>query len=267
MTHRTWKHWARRLLPPIVVDWVRPPTAPPSRVTWRGVYPTRRDVPTHRDAYDAELIDEMVKYTHAAYQGRADQIPLWHETFVVAAALIASARSALHIVDYGGGVGSAFAQLLPALPGDVQVRYLVVDMPDVCDAGRQLFNSDDRIRFSTELPQGGQPPDLVYVNAVLQYLDDYGDRLGDLAALKAPWILFSRLSAWDGPRFATQQVNLPGRQFASWFVNVGEVSEALASHGYRPACDCVSEKRHPADLPETHRVDRLRTMLFVRNPG
>jgi putative methyltransferase (TIGR04325 family) len=264
-TSRTWRHWARRLLPPLLVDTVRPPAAPRSRVTWRGVYATRADVPAHRDVYEGELVDDMVTHTRAAYQRSDDAVPLWHESFVLVAGMVAVARQELYVVDFGGGVGSAFSQLVASLPPQTAIRYLVVETPQVCEAGRRLFIDDPRIGFATELPIGGDTPDIVYANGVLQYLDDYADALCRLASLKAPHVLLSRLYAWDGARFATAQVNLQGRTFASWFVNVDEVTALLAERGYAVACDVIPEKRYQSELPATHRVDRLRTMLFARS--
>lgn len=263
-TTRAWRYWARRWLPPIILDAVRPPRAPASKVTWRGVYPTRADVPSHRDVYEAELVDEMVAHTRAAYERRADQTPLWHESFVLAAGMIAASRQKIHVVDFGGGAGSAFSQLVASLPPGIAIRYVVVETPQVCAAGRELFQDDPRISFVSTLGEADVAPDLVYANGVLQYLDDYADTLRRLAALGASHILLSRLYAWDGPRFATAQVNLQGRTFASWFLNVEEVKSLLAACGYVVASDVVSEKRHQSELPPTHRVERLRTMLFQR---
>jgi putative methyltransferase (TIGR04325 family) len=258
-----WRQWARRLLPPILVDLVRPAAPAPSKITWSGVYPTRADVPAQRDSYEMELVDDMVGHTRAAYAGLPGAVPLWHETFVVVAGLLASRRRSITVIDYGGGVGSAFVQLIASLPRDIEVRYTVVETPQVCDAGRRLFRDEPRIAFATELPAGATA-DLVYANGVLQYLDDYPSALRALAAIGAPQILFSRLYAWKGPRFATAQVNLPGRTFANWFFDVSEINEILAACGYREATDCVSEKRYKTDFPPTHAVDCLRTMLFTR---
>jgi putative methyltransferase (TIGR04325 family) len=259
---RTWKYWARQCLPPILVDAIKPPAPRRSKATWRGVYQTRADVPAHRDVYDGELVDDLVAHARAASDVH-DPIALWHESLVLAAGVIAAPKRSISIVDFGGGAGSAFSQLVASLPAGIAVRYVVVETPQVCDAGRRLFHGDDRIAFATQLPADAAP-DLVYANGVLQYLDDYADALGRLAALGAPNILLARLYAWDGPRFATAQVNLPGRTFASWFLNIGEVKEIAARYGYRVGCDVISEKRYQSDLPPTHRVERLRTLLLQR---
>lgn len=253
------------MLPPILLEAVRPPVRPAPKTTWRGVYAARADVPAQRDVYEAELVDDMVAHTRAAYERREDEIPLWHESLVLVAAAIAAAQRQVYIVDFGGGVGSAFSQLVASLPSATSIRYLVVETPQVCEAGRRLFHADARITFATELPANGDTPDLVYANGVLQYLDHYAAAVRQLAALRAPQVLFSRLYAWDGPRFATAQVNLPGRTFASWFLNVDEMTALMLAGGYDLACDVLSEKRYPSELPPTHRVERLRTMLFARS--
>jgi putative methyltransferase (TIGR04325 family) len=254
----TLMHWLRQLVPPIL--WRRRPT-------WQGVYARLRDVPTHDGTYGDKLAAEMVE-TIASAMARlhAGEKPyVWHEHLALAASFVAARQRGVKVLDFGGGPGSGFVQLLSSLPAATAIDYLVVDLQPACDAGRKLFAADGRIRFATEIPEPASAFDIVYVNSTLQYIDDYAATLKRLAALEAPWLLLARLAAGKFPAFATQQVNLPGQILPYWFLGMKEVLEILQSAGYDLACDFLLERVYDqSNLPEAHRAERMRTVLFAR---
>jgi putative methyltransferase (TIGR04325 family) len=259
-----WRRWVKRLVPPVLLDLARG-TAEPGPV-WRGVYAHLRDVPVVEADFSDELIDEMVTTAAAALTAwRAGTKPLlWHEPFALVAGAISSRDRRVRVIDFGGGVGSGYVQLMTSLPPTVALDYLVVDSPAMCEAGRRLFPGDSRIRFDTELPHAANA-DVVYVNSVLQYIDDYRAMLRRLAALGAGTIFLARLAAGSQPTFASEQLNVPGRVFSYWFVNVHEVIDTMEASGYDLACDSFVDRAYDqSNLPETHRVERFRNLLFVR---
>jgi putative methyltransferase (TIGR04325 family) len=259
-----WKAWVKQLAPPILLEAVRP--AAGSTPVWSGVYAHRREVPTHRDEYSGELIDEMVATTSAALSRvRSGRKPyLWHEPFALVAGALALRVPNLRVLDFGGATGSGYVQLLSSLPRGARVEYLVVDSAVMCEAGRSIFAGDARIRFSETLPPAGAV-DLVYVNGVFPYIDDYAAKIGELAALDAEQIFLARLAAGANPTFASRQLNLPGRVFAYWFLNLDEVTSILSRAGYQLACDSFVDGHYDqSNLPETHRVERFRNVLYAK---
>jgi putative methyltransferase (TIGR04325 family) len=239
----------------------------PSAPVWDGIYTHRRDVPTHRAQYTGELLDDMVTTTgRALEQWRAGRKPLlWHDCLAVLAGTAAAGQPRLSVIDFGGGPGSAFVQLISSLPSRVAVDCLVVDSEETAARGRQLFAADRRIRFATSLTGAPAQPDIIYLNSVLPYIDDYAQLLGQLAALQPRFILLARLAAGDIPTFATRQLNVPGRVFAYWFHNLAELIGILERSGYDLACDAYGEHQYDvSNFPETHRVGRFRNVLFAR---
>lgn len=240
---------------------------PPTYV-WDGIYAHRRDVPTHRAEYTAEVIDEMVATTRRALdQWRTGQKPLlWHECLSLVAATASAGRPRLSVVDFGGGAGSAFVQLISSLSPSVELECVVVDSGEFAARGRDLFGTDPRIRFVTTLADAPSRPDIVYLNSVLPYIDDYAQLLGQLAALQPRFILLARLAAGNIPTFASRQLNVPGRVFAYWFLNLDEVIGILQRSGYAIASHSYGEHEYDlSNLPETHRVGRFRNVLFARS--
>lgn len=263
---RGWRYWARRLLPPLVVEAVRAEAVRPPRVlVWRGVYGSLREVPVPDGVGTTEpLVDLLSAARKAIERQRAGEpLRLWHDVFVTVCGIVAADRGRLSVVDFGGGAGTGFIQLRGAIPSQVAIGYEVIDLPDVCAAGRQLFADDGRVTFSTQRPIDAPPPDVVYANSVVQYVDDYRGTLRTLAGLGAEYLLLSRTAIWPGARFATQQVNLEGHVLPHWFLNEREVFELLRDLGYAPVIDLLRPP-HPVDLPPSHHVDRLRDVLFRR---
>lgn len=264
-TGKVWRHRIKRLLPAVLLNLLGSRPAPPP--VWSGVYPRLSDVPAHRAEFGDDLIGEMVTTVAAALAAlRAGQKPhLWHESLALLAGAVASASQRVSVVDFGGGAGSGFAQLLASLPPSVTLAYEVVDSEAMCTAGRKLFADDRRIRFSTTLPPRGSAIDVVYANSVLQYIEDYPRALQQLAAVGAPYVFLGRLAAGRGPTFATRQLNVPGRVFPYWFLNLDEVIAVMAQHGYQLACDSLVDHVYDqTNLPESHRAERFRNVLFAR---
>lgn len=263
---RSWRQQIARLLPPVVADWIRG-RHQPSRYFWNGVYPRLRDVPTTRADFDGEVIDEMFATVQSARAQLQSGVKpaLWHESLALVAGAIVANRKRLHVIDFGGGGGSGFVHLLASLSTDVALDYLVVDNEQACAAGRAAFAGEPRIRFETTLPPIGTAVDLIYINSVLQYVDDYAAVLADVASRRAPFILLARLAAGEQPRFASQQVNLPGRAYPYWFLNLGELAEVMTGAGYRMAADTFDRRTYDlTNLPMPYRLERFRNVLFVR---
>jgi putative methyltransferase (TIGR04325 family) len=240
----------------------------PATYVWDGIYAHRRDVPTHRAQYTDELIDEMVTTTSRALeQWRAGQKPvLWHECLAVVAGAAAAGRPRLSVVDFGGGVGSAFVQLMSSLPPTVELDCVVVDSEEIAASGRRLFGPDQRIRYVTSLSEAPLRPDIIYLNGVLPYIDDYAQVLEQLAARQPRFILLARLAAGNVPTFASRQLNLPGRVFAYWFHNLDELIGILQRSGYALASHSYGEHEYDlSNFPDTHRVGRFRNVLFARS--
>lgn len=259
---RGWRFWARRVLPPVIVDAV---SRPPSTIVWRGVYGSLHEVPVPDGAGTTEPLADLLSAARKAIerQRAREGLRLWHDVFVTVCGTVAADRGRLRVVDFGGGAGTGFIQLRGAIPSQVAIDYEVIDLPAVCAAGRELFADDGRVTFSTQVRAGAPPPDVVYANSVLQYVDDYQGTLRTLAGLGAEYLLLSRTALWPGARFATQQINLKGHVLPHWFLNEREVFDLLRDLGYAPVIDLLRPP-HPVDLPPSHRVDHLRDVLFRR---
>jgi len=98
-------------------------------------------------------------------------------------------------LDFGGGVGLAYVQVLSSLRGNHAISYHVVELEKMCAAGRRLFADDPRIQFHTFLPALRDKLDIVYASGLLPYIDDYAGLVRQLAGLNASYIMLTHVAA------------------------------------------------------------------------
>jgi putative methyltransferase (TIGR04325 family) len=272
-TTTTVKAVVKRLCPPLLLDLARGrPLFSKPLATWEGIYAQLREVPTENASYDySSRIEEFVTHTGSALTllkaGKA-QHPGWHEPLGLLAASITRGRDQLHVLDFGGGVGLAYVQLLSALRSDVVVRHDVVDLENMCQAGRRLFADDPRIQFHTSLPALAGQLDIVYASSVFPYVDDYAALVRALVGLGASYILFTQLAAGEFPTYAARQLNLSGQVLPYWFLNIHELISLVAAGGYSWVYSAEAGPQYDQRAyPPTHRLGRMKTVLFVREPS
>ncbi len=101
----------------------------------------------------------------------------------------------LTVIDFGGALGTHYWIARAALGASYSLRWHVVEMPLVCDAGREL--EDGSLRFFPTLAAArealGGPPDLVYSDGALQCVPRPLDTLRDLMNLAAPFLHLRRV--------------------------------------------------------------------------
>ncbi len=172
----------------------------------------------------------------------------------------------VRILDFGGGMGVSFVHLTSCLVDCQSINYHVVEREGICEGGAQLFEHDERIRFSARLPPRLPELDIVYLSSALQYVEDYGTLLKTLAGYEAEYFFLGKLSAGDIPTYATAQMNVPGTIIPYWFINVNEVIEILASCNYSLIYKSTLEQEYDqSNFPEEYRIGRTCNLLFSRD--
>ena len=240
-----------------------------SRFVWEGIYKHRRDVPTLNAAEDYDVdqrIDEMVEDARRSLRlvHKVTNNVDWHEALGVLAGLVHSEKGRVRVLDFGGGIGHSFIQLLGTIGETAAVEYQIVELERMSAAGREFFAQEPRVHFHTEVPVLADGVDIVYLSSVLPYIENYADLLRRLARLRAPYLLLGRLAAGKFPTYAAKQLNLPGQVLAYWFLNIDEIIQILNEASYSLAYDgLVGPLYDQSNYPESHRMGRMRTMLFV----
>ena len=244
---------------------------------WEGIYNEHRDVPSQGAGFDSDVwISNTRQLTASAVESLAGQpngisydIPSYHSLFSLTVALLRQHREQLRVLDFGGGMGLAFANLLRSLgegPSKPLIDYLVIDNDRICREGSHLFSHMSFVQFSSTLPRDVGHVDIILLGGVLQFVEDYKSILKKLAAFNAPYWLFTYVPTGDIPTFASGQKNVPGSTIPVWFFNLGELLEIMRSLGYQVIFKAALERRFDmGNFPPSHRLPQQCNLLFHRN--
>jgi putative methyltransferase (TIGR04325 family) len=261
------------ITPPILLDIYRSHKLRVHRkYTWNGIYPHYRDVPiTGESYYDSDMAangtlrkTKNLLTTSKQYGTIPTGVTDEYTLLPLVASLVCADSGTVRILDFGGGLGVAYIHLVSSIAKCCTVDYHIVEIKKMCEVrGGVLFKNDDRIQFHTSLPDLSEI-DIVYMNSVLQYIEDYAGLLKALCAYQARYFLFVKLSASDIPTYATGQKNMP-LPIPYWFVNVNEIIKIMSESGYLLIFKGALEREYNQDnFPEEYRVGCACNLLFSR---
>lgn len=210
------KSLAMNVLPPIVLRGLL--AVGGRRSKWSGSYPDWASAVAASSGYDADAIFDMVrKAAGAVRDGEAlwerDSTCFYHEGYnwqLLACLMTAAARSggALHVLDFGGALGSTYMQhrkLFAELP---ECSWNVVEQPHMVACGRAEFEMDALGFFDTiEQCFSARPVNVVLFSSVLQYLEKPYELLEEVVKLAPAAIIVDRTPlANKGERITVQHV-------------------------------------------------------------
>jgi putative methyltransferase (TIGR04325 family) len=232
------------------------------RKTYSGVYASFEDVAKVGGGYeDDEWSTTAAQHSRwAIARNESGFIPAAVTNETAFLPLLLSISRATRILDFGGATGFAYIAAKYGAMRSIE-RYVIIEHPNVCAQGRDLFKNDAKVEFLEHIPE--EQFDLVHIGSALQYVNDYEELLKRLTHLKPRWILMTKLPAGDNVTFVTAQVNLPGKTFTNWLFNAKELVRILDSLGYtlifRSANDgqVVQGKVEP-----TYRLQQFCNLLF-----
>jgi putative methyltransferase (TIGR04325 family) len=172
----------------------------------------------------------------------------------VVVAMLLSRQARAKILDFGGGLGTAFMALSRAIGDDIaRVDYHVVEVDGICRDGRELFSGRCGPTFEADLPQGGGF-DVVTASSVLQYVKDWPGVVRRLAGYGALYLVLGDVFIGEFQSYVTLQ-NYYDSRIRHWFVNAAEFIGEIEKQGYtlllRSPCDnCILGVYGP--LPMSH---------------
>lgn len=237
-----------------------------SKPTFRGIYSSFAEVPGSIDLVKHELARSSVGNLRAVRSDIGTGLLLLdqhHELLPMAVALLARKSQPLTILDFGGGAGVDFRNLLSALP-TAGVTYCVVDLPEVCERARPLWSGEPRILFQSALPEQATF-DLVYSWGAIHYVPEPLSLLRRFTQYHPRAILIVGSPFTSGKAFVREQLNR-SKPFPQWVLSLPEVSDALGSCGYRLALHAVHEHDYNIDgYPKGYRVPNSTSLLFLPN--
>jgi putative methyltransferase (TIGR04325 family) len=152
-------------------------------------------------------------------------------TFAYVLAREAAGRRRMSVLDWGGGMGH-YAVIARSVLPDVTFDYTVVDLPDLCRAGREVL-PDVRFEAETAAWSGGTF-DLTVASSALQYVEDWPSQLRTLAKVTAGRVYVTRIPIVEhaATHVVMQRPHHVGytTEYIGWVFNRGEfIREAEAA--------------------------------------
>lgn len=176
------KQAIKDLIPPALLRALRR-EAPREKIVFEGPYASWSEAAGHATGYDSDAILSKVKEAllkvksgEAVYE--RDSV-LFHEkkySYPLLAGLLRAAAAnegRLHVLDFGGSLGSSYYQNRGFLASLKQLKWSVVEQEKFVACGREHFQ-DQELRFYGDIDQclNREKPDVLLLSGVLQYLQD-----------------------------------------------------------------------------------------------
>jgi putative methyltransferase (TIGR04325 family) len=214
----------------------------------------------------AQLLDELEG------DGTISSQTLIHEDPLppVIGLLASLAPAPIRILDFGGGIGSAFVSLVKSLPASDLVEFHILETPAVCRLGREVYKKISNLNFHEKLPQDLKKFDVVHAGYSLHYIKDWRMMLEKYARYEPRLIILSGLNAGDIATFVTYQ-NYYGSKIPVWFWNVHEIVGALKNLDYDLIYKSLLESSYlgkfqplpMGNFPPEYRLKRKCNLIFL----
>lgn len=206
---------------------LRPPEDAMLEPIWRGIYRTFREAPQVGPGFKSDTWRQ-----NSLAKLRLQAEPAFSSTLLHALVAVRSVDGrVLRVLDFGGGLGLTYAALLKSTGNPSQIEYHIVEIPEVCMAGRTEFANDPRIRFHEALPEL-QDVGIVHAQSSLQYVEDWRGVLSDLVHYRAPYMILTDVPAGSFDPFVSLQTYY-GSRIPCWFLNMDQLLSQLRTSGYR----------------------------------
>ena len=210
---------------------------------FRGDYGSWDAARANSVGYDDPLIlRRIVEASRAVVRGDASferdgvafSTPFLNRPLLRALRLASSgSKQAIRVLDFGGGLGSAFWQHLDEITELGVDSWMVVEQPAVASAGRAEFQTGV-LRFSTDLKEasGDWVPDLILASSSLQYVQDPRATIRSLVGLGARYFFVDRLPLLleSEDRLTVEHVppEIGSATYPAWFLGERSFLGALA---------------------------------------
>jgi len=145
----------------------------------------------------------------------------------------------LHVIDFGGSLGSSYWQNRAFLGHLSDVRWSVVEQPRFVAVGQEEIQNDT-LHFHSSIDacfEAPMSPNIVLLSSVLQYLETPHVFVARLLAKRIPFVVLDRTSFFvdDLPdRITVERVppEVYKGSYPSWFLNLPRFRKVVEEHGY-----------------------------------
>lgn len=243
---------------------------------WSGVYESFSDVPAVGSGFEgAEWAEECAHGILEQVHGLETE-PLttsWryhhHEILSVVIGAAYPTNQPLRLLDFGGGMAPDHIHLRACLAEPGRVEHYVLESKGFIERASNVLSQvigEDSVKWVSNLGDVPKPLDIVHLNAVLQYIEDWKGLLRELSTFHARFLLFVRLPLGTFQTYASGQMNHPPSVIPCWFFNDPEFKCTVEGLGYNLKFQTIHDRTYnQSNFPPEWRCPRRCTLLFERS--
>ena len=206
---------------------------------WEGVYASFSEVPNRGPGFEGKMwVENSLRKIEKIRNSSKSQktiplIPIYQESILpIVAGMVYNEEGFVRILDFGGGIGLTYYQVVRSLPNSENLKYHIIEKETVCEAARDFFREEEGIFFHSYFPSDLDKIEIVHMGSSLHYVAKWRETLSKLCAYQSRYFLFTDLTAGDIPTYASAQIYYESR-IPVWFFNVNEIIDHMTAQSYR----------------------------------
>jgi len=217
-------------------------------IAFEGDYPSWQAAMDAAGGYDTPAILERVRTAALKVKrGEAvferDSVCFDHEEYRWPALacllqIAAGNRGQLHVLDFGGSLGSFYSQHRKVLSSIPELAWPVGEQPHFVQIGKEEF-TDDVLGFHETIDDclNAGKVDVIFLSSVLQYLPEPHEWLRNFSGTGVPWLLLDRTPFIDREQAQLTVQHVPPQiypaSYPAWFFSRKRFAETIKKSGYR----------------------------------
>lgn len=193
---------------------------------WEGVYSNFQEAGGDLDASDSEIwINKQIDKAESALQRYENKESLSKDyPLPIVVAMELCSKDTLSILDFGGGMGIQYLEILAKVPkAKNSLIYHVVDGASSINRVPQKIKDFSNITFYSDLNEVVEKIDIIHIGSTLQYVEAWQALLQLLIDKFNPtYFVFSDLMVGDIPQFVSHQI-FYDKKIPVWMLNYNSV--------------------------------------------
>jgi hypothetical protein len=245
---------------------------------WNGIYANWEEVPRKGDGFSGKTwlesnLARMRRAKRESEQASPSPAAYNRNLLPVVAAMVLAQLGELVLIDFGGGMGANYYEVKGSLPPGSRMHYHVIELSEVCAAGREFFAGTNDIVFHDQGLPNLDNIGLVHMGSSIQYVEDWRGLLAEVVKRAPRYVLFSDLLAGDVPTYARAQTYYDST-IPCWFFNRREFIQEMNELGYEAVFMSrfigtflgVEQEVPQENFPDSHKLHYACHILFWSRP-
>ena len=222
---------------------------------WEGIFKTFEEAKGKGNAFEKsvwllkqlEKIKKKKKLISNLSNSEISEITETRDYCVHLITALESSDKLINVLDVGGGIAASYFENKASNLFSENCKFIILENPQICDLGKELFKNNDRINFIEKLPKNKLIFDIIHFGASLHYFENWEELINKLTKFNPKYFIFADLPAADNNSFVSIQ-NYYGDKIPVHFWNLSEFILKVEKFGFK----LVFKSRYIKDVNKLH---------------